>query len=51
MNTFVTQCPTHTLWFERVAKGMHYRIRDDRHPDVVVSRELMNDLMSKVNLD
>jgi hypothetical protein len=51
IKTFVTKCPTYSLWFERFVKGMHSRMGDDRRPDAAISTEVMLALMNKVNID
>ena len=51
IKTYVTKCPTYTLWFERFAKGMHSRMGDDRRPDAAISIKLMKALDAKVDQD
>ena len=51
IKTYVTKCPTYTLWFERFAKGMHSRMGDDRQPDAAISIKLMEALDTKVDQD
>jgi hypothetical protein len=51
MKIFVTNCPSHCLWFERFIKGMHCRMGDERRPDVALSRNVMLLLMAYANMD
>jgi hypothetical protein len=51
MKIFVTNCPSHCLWFERFIKGMHCRMGGERRPDVALSREVMLLLMEFANMD
>jgi hypothetical protein len=51
MKIFVTNCPSHCLWFERFIKGMHCRMGDERRPDVALSRAVMLLLMEYANMD
>jgi hypothetical protein len=51
IKTFVTKCPTYSLWFERFVKGMHSRMGDDRRPDAAISTEVMHALMKRINID
>jgi hypothetical protein len=51
VKTFVTKCPTYSLWFERVVKGMHSRMGDDRRPDAAISTDVMHNIMKRVNID
>ena len=51
MKIFVTNCPSHCLWFERFIKGMHCRMGDERRPDVALSRMVMLLMMEYANMD
>ena len=51
MKTFVTNCPSHCLWFERFIKGMHCRMGDDRRPDLALSRDVMLLMMEMMDRD
>jgi hypothetical protein len=51
VKTFVTKCPTYSLWFERFIKGMHSRMGDDRRPDAAISTDVMLAIMNRVNID
>lgn len=51
MKTFVTQCPTFSLWFERFISGMHSRMGDIRRPDTAISGKVMHQLMKRVDVD
>jgi hypothetical protein len=51
IKTFVTKCPTYSLWFERFVKGMHSRMGDDRRPDAAISTEVMHAVIKRVNID
>ena len=52
LKTFVTDCPTFGLWFERFMKGMHAsRMGDDRRPDAAIANEVMHELIKKIELD
>ena len=51
MKIFVTNCPSHCLWFERFVKGMHCRMGDERRPDVALSRNVMLLLMAYADMD
>lgn len=51
MKTFVTDCPSYSLWFERFVKGMHSRMGDDRRPDAAFSVPIMKEIMKRVNYD
>ena len=49
--TFVTECPTYGMWFERYIKGLHSPMGDDRRPDAAIGSKLMKRLMNKVEVD
>ena len=51
MKTFMTNCPSHCLWFERFIKGMHCRMGDDRRPDSALSRDVMLLMMELIDRD
>ena len=51
VKTFVTNCPTYSLWFERFVRGMHARMGDDRRPDTAISSKVMHALMERVEQD
>ena len=51
IKTYVTECPTHSFWFERFMKGVHSRMGDDHRPDAAISVNVMHALMNKVDLD
>lgn len=48
--TFVTQCPTYGLWFERFVKGLHSRMGDNQCPDTAICSKLMKLLMCTLEL-
>lgn len=49
--TYVTQCPTYCLWFERFVKGLHSCMGDDQRPDVAICSPLMKQLMTRIEVD
>ena len=51
MKTYVTSCPTYSLWFERFIKGLHSRMGDDRRPDLAICSPLMKEIINIVNVD
>ena len=51
MKTYVTECPTFCLWFERFIKGLHSRMGDDRRPDIAICSPLMKQLISRIEVD
>lgn len=51
MKTFLTHCPTYSLWFERFMRGMHSRMGDDHRPDLAFSKPVMHELMNLLNED
>ena len=51
MKIFVTECPTHSLWFKRFIRGMHARMGDDRLPDTAILVKVMHALMEWVEQD
>lgn len=51
MKTYITHCPTYSLWFEKFMKGMHSRMGDDHRPDLAFSREVMHQIMNLLNED
>jgi hypothetical protein len=42
--TFLSNCPTHSLWFERFAKGCLRRIGQEGHQDKAISSGVMLEL-------
>lgn len=51
LKTFLTDCPTYSLWFERFMRGMHSRMGDDHRPDLAISKEVMHEIMNLLNED
>jgi hypothetical protein len=52
IKTFVTKCPTYSLWFEHFVKGMHSRMGYDRtRPDVVIWTKVMHEVIKRINID
>lgn len=51
MKTFVTTCPTFTLWFERFVAGMHSRMGDKKRQDLAITKKVMHALMKRVEVD
>jgi len=51
MKTFLTHCPTYSLWFERFMKGMHSRMGDIHRPDLAISKPVMLQIMNLLNED
>ena len=49
--TFVTECPTYSLWFEKFIQGLHSRMGDDRRPNAAISPRLMKCLLERIDLD
>ena len=44
-NTYVTSCPSSSLWFERFIVGIHKRMEDKDHQDKAVTLEVIHKLM------
>ena len=40
--TYVTSCPSYSLWFERFIVGMHKRMGDVVHQDKAVTLEVLH---------
>ena len=51
MKTYVSDCPTYCMWFERFIRGLHSRMGDDRRPDTAVSSAVMHAIMERVDED
>ena len=51
MKSFLTQCPTYSLWFERFMRGMHSRMGDDHRPDLALSKEVLHMIMTLLDED
>ena len=47
--SFLTTCPTQSLWFERFSKGCLYRMGEEVKQDLAISIEVMHCLMKLFN--
>ena len=49
--TYVTSCPSYSLWFERFIVGMHKRMGDEVHQDKAVTLEVVHKLIEGLEVE
>ena len=49
--TYVTSCPSYSLWFERFIVGMHKRMGDEVHQDKAVTLEVVHKLIDGLEVE